>query len=26
VMFYLSVPLFVFLFRRFSHFSVILVT
>lgn len=26
VMFYLSVPLFVLLFRRFSHFSVILVT
>ena len=26
VMFYLSVPLFVILFRRFSHFSVILVT
>jgi peptidoglycan/LPS O-acetylase OafA/YrhL len=26
VMFYLSVPLFVLLFRRFSHFSVIVVT
>ena len=26
VLFYLSVPVFVFLFRRFSHFSVILVT